>query len=462
MRIGLINPNKKLKDASVHLGLGYLASYSRTQHSDINIELLDTRVAKKKEYSSFLNSQFDLIAITASSQVFEETIEIAQHFKSKSPTLPICLGGSHASTEKEASIIDFPFDYAIIGEGEISFSKLIDHLKGNIKIKEVPGLIYKLDSGIQKNNSPALISDLDEIPFPAFDLFKMNRYPQHRMTTSRGCPFDCVFCNSTSLWTTKWRKRSPQNLVDEIKYLNENHGQKTILFNDDSFNIDKKRVIEFCKSLISEKLGIIWSTSIRVDLINEEMASLMKESGCYNVSIGIESANDKVLQLMNKSITREKIQKGINILREAGIDVYGQFMIGNPGDTLDTIKESVAFVESSNLTGAEFYTALPYKGSQLWDFVQKEANLLTSEPTYTYHNFNPRIIYETQDFPYNDRLEAIQLVSEKGYYYGLSHDHKIQLVDLGRTLAKLIQGILKGKLGNKIYLFLRSVYNRYK
>ena len=461
MRIGLINPNKELKHPAVHIGLGYIASYANKFHSDLSFELIDTRLAKKKEEKSFFKKPFDFIGITASSQVFLEAVEIANKIKLAKPHVPICIGGSHVSTVKEDVLRDFPFDYAIYGEGEQSFVELIDFIKGKNRLEDIDGLIYRNKTGKVVINKPRqVIKDIDTIPFPAYELFKMNRYPQHRLTTSRGCPFNCVFCNSRSIWTNRWRKRSPQNIIDEIKLLTDYYSSKSIVFNDDSFNIDSKRVIEFCNLLIEQNLNLLWSTSIRVDLITDEIARLMKKSGCYNVSIGIESANNEVLKKINKHNTIEKISIGIEILRNAGIDVMGQFMIGNPGDTLETIKESIRFAKESNLTGVEFYTALPYKDSLLYDFVQNEGKLLTDKESYTYHNLNPRIVFETDDFPYADRIEAIKLAKENGFYNALSTDKKQLFLDLGRNFAKLMQKLFKGQAGNKIYLLLRNIYRK--
>jgi radical SAM superfamily enzyme YgiQ (UPF0313 family) len=186
----------------------------------------------------------------------------------------------------------------------------------------------------------------------------------------------------------------------------------------------------------------------------------MKKSGCYNVSIGIESANNDVLKQMNKNTTKEKIYRGIQILRNAGIDVMGQFMIGNPGDTLETVKESIDFAKTSNLTGVEFYTALPYKDSLLYEYVKSHGKMLTDQESYSFHNISPRIIYETPDFTYEQRLKAIDLAVENGFYNALSKDEKSYLLDIGRNTAKLFQKLFKGKIGNIVYLKLRHIYRK--
>lgn len=463
MKIGLINPNKDLKHPAIHLGLGYLVSYTKQFHIDLQFELLDTRVAKEKECNDFLESKFDGIGLTASSQVFEEAVDIAKQYKNKFPDVPVFLGGSHVSTVGKEAIKGFPFDFAVYGEGEITFNEIILYLKGKKLLKDIDGLIYKNEKGeIIKNPPRQIIKDINEIPFPDFSVFPNERYPQHRLTTSRGCPYQCVFCNSHSIWTNRWRKRSAKNIFDEINQILDNYGRKTINFNDDSFNIDLNRINEFCNYLIENQTGILWSTAVRADRITPEVAAKMKQAGCYAVSVGIESANNEMLKRMKKHTTKEKIYNGIQVFRNAGIDVTGQFMIGNPGDTLETVKESIEFAKISNLTNVDFYTALPYQDTLLWEYVKSHGTLLTDEPVYRYHAITPRIIFETPEFSYQDRLKAIQLAIDNNFYDALTHDSKSWLLDTGKNAAKLLQKLLGKKTGNKMYLFLRKIYRKFR
>ncbi|UCG26643.1 MAG: radical SAM protein [Bacteroidales bacterium] len=462
MKIGLINPNREIKEPAIHLGLGYIVSYARSEHPDLHFILLDTRTDGKKAKTSFYNTTFDLVGITATSQTFKEAYSIAELLRKKYPSLPICIGGSHPSTYLEGAITGYPFDYAIVGEGEVTFSELISFLKGKLPITKINGLIYKDEKGkTRKNPSRELIKEIDQIPFPAYDLFKTNRYPHHRLITSRGCPYRCAFCNSHSIWTNKWRKRSAENVISEIAMLLTNYSMKSFVFNDDTFNIDLKRVEKICNYLIENRYGIIWSTSVRADRINEKIAGKMKQSGCYSVSIGIESANNEVLQKMGKNTTIETISDGIRILRKAGIDVMGQFMIGNPGDTLNTIKESIEFAGNSGLNGIEFYPILPYRDTEVWEYVNTRGTWLTGKPGYEFHTVDPRIIFETPEFVYNERLQAIELARKQGYYHALSADRRNLLLDSGKNLARFMQSSFDGTTGNKIYLFLRKVYRKY-
>lgn len=461
MLIGLINPNKAIKEPAIHLGLGYLAAYALLENPNYRFKLLDTRVATSAETAEYFRHPFDVIGITASSQVYEEALELGAWIKKQYPNTPLVIGGSHASTVREEVLYDSPFDYAVYGEGEQTFNELLTHLKAHRPVDSIQGLIYRENAGKITCNPPrSVIHDIDSIPFPDFSLFPMDRYPQHRMTTSRGCPYDCVFCNSRSIWTNKWRKRSAENVLEEIRYLVKTHALKSFVFNDDSFNMDLDRVETICDALIQQKPQIIWTTSIRADRITPLIAGKMKKAGCYSVSIGIESANDEVLKKMKKHTTREKIYQGIQILRQAGLDVTGQFMIGNPGDTLETVKESIEFARTSNLSGVEFYTALPYKDSLLYDFVMQHGSLLTDEPSYRYHLIQPRIVYETPEFSYQERLEAIELARQNGYYHALSTDRRIKILDMGKSLTKISQRLLGPSLGNKLYLMARKVYRQ--
>ena len=231
MKIGLIFPNKDRKDKTVHLGLGYIAAFSRIVHPDLEFTILDTRIATKNQTKKFYSSNFDLIGITVLSPIYYEAVSIVENINKNFPNIPICLGGPYVTTIMEEIFDDMNVKYAVYGEGEITFSELISHLKQQKNIEEINGLMYKLnDNKISKNPPREQINNLDTIPFPAYDLFKMNKYPMHRITTTRGCPYKCVFCNSTSIWDWKWRKRDVEHIVEEIQFLIKNYGKKVFFF----------------------------------------------------------------------------------------------------------------------------------------------------------------------------------------------------------------------------------------
>jgi anaerobic magnesium-protoporphyrin IX monomethyl ester cyclase len=456
MRIGLIFPNKDRRYKTVHLGLGYLVSYARTKHEDLDFLLLDTRVATRKETKTFFATEFDLIAMTVFSPVYFEVIDLFNRIKRTHPDVPVCLGGPYVTTIREEIFEATPADFAVCGEGEITFSDLILYLKGKKQLSEIRGLMYRNNRGeIVQNAAREKILPLDLLPFPAWDVFPMGRYPLHRMVTSRGCPYACAWCNSSSLWGHSFRQRGTANVVEEIESLLEKYGKKIFVFGDNSFNIDLNWVEEFCDLLMAKKIKILWSVSLRADIMTQALAFKMKEAGCYNAAIGIESANDGILGHMGKATDIAKIKSGINMLKKAGIEVLSQFVIGSPHDTLETVTESIEFAKSSGCDYSNFYTVLPFKGTAQWEYVEKHGTFLAGH-IHDFHSMVPKIVFETPEFPYKDRVEAIRLAKKEGFYS--NKDKKSWLFDVAKETARQIQQILPATTGERIYMALKSVY----
>jgi anaerobic magnesium-protoporphyrin IX monomethyl ester cyclase len=456
MRIGLVYPNEGKKEKAIHLGLAYIASYARTQHADLNFEMLDTRIATKREKQKFLATNFELIGITLMSGVYKQAIEIAKEIRKMNPSAVICVGGPYVSSLEKEILSFTEFDLAVFGEGEITFSEIISSMKGEKELASIDGLIFRNTDGISiMNKARAIKNTIESLPLPAYDLFKMNRYPNYRILTSRGCPYKCSFCSSADVWQFKWQKRKPQSIIDEIKFLIEHYGRKTFFFNDDTFNMSSQRAEDICDLLISNDLKILWTTPFRADRVDEKLAVKMKLAGCYNVAIGIESADNGLLALMDKQITIEQITEGIKILRNAGIEVLGQFVIGIPGETPQTFEKTLQYALNSELDFVLFYSSLPYKRTVQWDFVEKHGKFLHTS-MHEYHDIKPRVVFETKEFQYQDRVEAIKKAEKAGFYVD---DNRLSHVfDFGRTAAKYFQQYLPAVIGNAIYLGMKKIY----
>ena len=456
MRIGLIFPNRDRRYKTIHLGLAYLAAYAREKHEGLSFEVLDTRVATKKETKRFFASGFDLIGMTVFSPVYYEVIDLFQKVKSVWPDVSVCLGGPYVTTIMEDVFKQTPADFAVYGEGEITFAELIGHLRGKCRPEEIKGLMYRDANGHLIINPPREhIRKLDDIPFPAYDLFPMQRYPLHRIVTSRGCPYSCAWCNSSSIWRNTYRMRQPEEVVEEIEFLVKKWGKKIFVFGDNSFNVDLIRVERFCDILIRKDIGILWSVSLRADLMTPELALKMKKAGCYNVAIGVESASDRILAQMGKSTTIRKISAGIGMLRDAGIEIMAQYVIGSPHETLDSVKESVEFARNSDCDYTNFYTVLPFRGTPQWDYVREQGTFLVDE-IHDFHTVDPRIVLVTPEFSYADRLEAIRLVKKNGFYS--NRDKKSWWFDLAKESSEKMQKMLPGSSGRQIYMILKSIY----
>lgn len=456
MKIGLIFPNKDRRYKTIHLGLGYLAAYSRKIHDDLEFTLLDTRVATSTEKNQFFSTKFDLIGITVFSPVYYEVISILNRIRNSGHKIPVCLGGPYVTTIREDIFKKTPTEFAIYGEGEITFAELISFLKGQKNIGEINGLIFRDENGnVQVNPERPKINDLNSIPRPAYDIFPMDRYPLHRIITSRGCPYACVWCNSSSIWDHSYRTADLENVVDEIEYLITNYGKKIFVFSDNTFNSSVKRVDEFCDLLLERKLDILWAISLRADIMTKELAFKMKKAGCYNVSIGIESANNEILEKLGKRTTIEAMTIGIKMLQEAGIEIMSQFVIGSPGETLENVKESIAYAKMSGCDYTNFYSVLPFRGAPQWNYVKENGRFLVND-IHDFHETKPKVVFETPEFPYEDRVKAIALVKKEGFYS--NQDKKNWMFDLAKETSRKIQWLLPKSAGEKLYLILKSIY----
>jgi radical SAM superfamily enzyme YgiQ (UPF0313 family) len=308
---------------------------------------------------------------------------------------------------------------------------------------------------VRTNKAREQIRDLDALPRRAYELFPMDRYPLHRMVTTRGCPYKCAWCNSSSIWHYNYRSTSPENMVEEIEFLFNTYGKKIVVFGDNSFNADPARLEKFCDLLLERKLDILWSASIRADTMTRELAKKMKRAGCYNAAIGVESANNDILKQIGKAATIEKIHAGMKMLREAGIETMAQYVIGNPGETPETFQETVDFAKHSGSDFTNFYTVLPFKGTPQWDYIENHGTFF-SKTIHDYHTMEPRIVFETPEFTYEDRLEAIKTAKKEGFLS--NKDKKNWWFDVAKEISRKLLLLLPGPAGERFYFALKSVY----
>jgi len=464
-RIALIYPNKQTSELGMSLGIGYLASFV-SQNNDVNVKIIDTGVSTEKELNTFLQKGYDAVGFSVTSRTYREAIKIAERYCQNHHDVPIIFGGPHVSIMMQDIMQDPVIDLAVYGEGEITFNEII-----NLVIKRIPlsnieafskieGLIFRKPDGVVVNPPRPLISDLDTLPFPAHHLFPLKRYDgKIPMITSRGCPFSCSFCAASQIWGRKWRPRSPKNIIEEIKYILKEFGTYPIDFHDDSFNIDLKRVDTLCDEFLRNNIKVPWGVrGFRVDRINDQIAAKMHRAGCTHLAIGIESANPQILKRIGKRETVEEIANGIKILRSASIKVTGQFMIGNQGETLETVKESIEFAKK-NLSKAFFGTAVPFPKTGLWDYVKEHGHFLVDVDCSEFESIYPRIIFETPEFSTQQRLQAIQLVKQAGFPCAGEHEEKkSHLRSLrNKIIYKYLFKFMPSAISIRIYSLLRRL-----
>jgi anaerobic magnesium-protoporphyrin IX monomethyl ester cyclase len=367
MRVAFIIPEKEYPWDSVHQGIGYIAAYAARHFPIEACRVFLTNGTTDQELTDFLSLGWDVIGFSLTQPGLNEAKEI---FKTVSmpKSAKIVVGGSEPTSLDKGIFDALPeIDYSVVGEGEITFLELLQHLCGEKEISRIKGLIYRKAEGLICENEPRPFEkDLEVFPCPDRSLFPY-RYEFHSIIGTRGCPYHCTFCNSSANWRHSYRLRKPTTIAAEIKSIINDYGrEKYIAFKDDSFNINQQWTLELCS--LMEKLRVRWwIRGLRASAVTAEVANGIVDSGCMGASCGVESANDECLKTMKKGTTIEEIMKGVELLQSRGMPICGQFIIGNQADTLDTIKESIECAK--RFSSATFGVAYPLPHTVLHEFV---------------------------------------------------------------------------------------------
>lgn len=380
MKILLIQPNYDAHVIHPPLGLGYLASFLRTRKHKV---FIFDGTLKNASIGDFVKAVEEfgpgLVGISVLTRGHNQVKEIIKALKSKFTDLPVVIGGAQVSAVPVEALADLKADFGVIGEGEATLLELVERVeKGKKELEKIDGLVFRDDQGkIRVNRGRQSIGDLDSLPFPAWDLIPPKQYriapileparaqPIAPIITSRGCPYNCSFCASQATWGRRIRFRSPENVLREIKMLKDNFGVKEIHFADDNFTMDIQRAEKICDLMIKEKVGLPWQcpNGVRIDRLILPLLKKMRRSGCYALGLGIESGNQAILDQNNKKLDLKIVPKVLGNLRKVGIESYGFFILGLPGDTKKTIKQTIDFALSHPFDRAWFNIFTPYPGS---------------------------------------------------------------------------------------------------
>lgn len=311
--------------------------------------------------------------------------QAAQKVKKALPEVKIVAGGLWYSCLSKESLDENPaLDFVVMGEGEVTFTDLMDALnKGKANFKDIPGLASRENGKIVLGPVRELIADLDTLPLPAYDLFPMEKYVGHtywkpfaEIVTSRGCPHGCTFCYEWSEHDPrakqhfyKWRAKSAKRVVDEVELLEKKFGVQAIVIQEDNFNVNGKRAREFCEEKLKRGLDMKWvSLGCASDWVRAEAdIPLMKKAGMFIGVFGIEVASDQELRKLAKGITVEQIYKTIEILRRNDIAIVGDIMIGFEYDTEEIIKQRFAFADEVDPDILWIGYLTPPPGSPIWE-----------------------------------------------------------------------------------------------
>jgi len=308
---------------------------------------------------------------------------LADAIKAIHPECTTVAGGPHVTIMPEETLKRFPsIDLAVIGEGETTMTELtLALLNGKDGLDDISGMAFRREGGIVRTRARPFIEDLDSLPLPAWDLlpdlvstYKQSIARSHTaasigMVTSRGCNGKCNFC-ARPVHGNRLRAFSAGRVVELFDVLRRDHGVNGIVINDDTFVVFKKRLRDICNELAGRRERPLWSCFARVDQVDREMLALMYAAGCRTISFGIESGSQRMLDAMNKEITVAQSESAVREAHRAGLFTNGYFMIGYPGETAESINETMRFAESLPLDNAFYAYATPHPGTRFYDMIK--------------------------------------------------------------------------------------------
>ena len=373
MRFLLINPYCPISEnPSPSLGLAFLAG--ALEGAGVETRVVDYTVfpySKLMLESVLRDFQPNLVGVTSVTMTYNSAAQVIQDVKAVDKHILTVMGGPHVTFwAHEAMNSLAELDFVVIGEGEHTAIDLVRETEKGGDWSKVKGIVYRQGSQVLSTGPREQIIDLDSLPMPARHLFPLGRYlalgMPITMTTSRGCPFQCIFCVGRKMVGAKVRYRNPEKVVDELAYL---HGLnfKQINIVDDLFTASKDHCLAVCHEIQKRALEVRWTSFSRVDTISRELLIEMKKAGCYSVSFGVETGNPDILRTIKKKITIERVIDAANLCREVGMDVHFSFILGLPGETPETLRQTAAFSEKlSGIVGScGFHLLAPFPGTEV-------------------------------------------------------------------------------------------------
>jgi len=420
MKVLLVHPpfdilKTEAKKCHPPLGLAYLAAILKDGHEvtaldalaegydkeeaisgdhiryGLSFDEIRTRIEGAKPDAVGVSSLFSTQALNA-----HKICRIAKAIDGKIITV---VGGAHPSAVPLEVMKDDDVDFVVIGEGEMVLKGLLERLESGKPVKDLEGLAFREEGRVRINPRRDYYEDLDALPFPRWDIFPLERYfkinnphgsparkvPFMPVITSRGCPFECIFCSIYNVWGRKYRKRSAENVLAEITHLIDKYGVKEILFEDDNLTLDKERAKRIFQGMIDRDLGLVWNVpnGVAVQTLDDEVLQLMKRSGCYSISIGVESGDEYILKnVIKKPIDLSSVKPVIRKARALGLETSVFFVVGLPDEKIENMRNTFRFAESLQADNINFFFATPLPGTRLQERCM-ELGLLDEKADYS-------------------------------------------------------------------------------
>lgn len=369
-KVLLVNPPRTTKALGLEedkLGLLYLASMLKTNNIDAAVYDAQIENNSMDELKDIIKKYGpSMVGITTTTPTRFDAFKTARMVKHIDRNITVAAGGAHVSAVPEDTLKNIKtIDLVVTGESEYSFLEACQAISERGQAKDVKGVAFRDNGAVRINQPRGPIQDLEKLPYPARELLpryrnrdqsqyfhplelpdgEVVRMPNPTILTARGCPFNCLFCAATEFWGKRVRQRNSQQVVEEIKYIKENFAVDRFRFCDDTFNISKKRVMDICSLMKSSKLDMEWHCHLRADNVDKEMLELMKEAGCFIISLGVESGSQAVLDtVIGKNIRLEKVTQIIRWCDDLGIKRSCNFIYSLPGETRADVEKTIGFM----------------------------------------------------------------------------------------------------------------------
>lgn len=443
MKVLLINPPygevySKVKSAegvNPPLGLAYIAAYLR--ENDVDVNILDAhalQIGLLKLESKM--PKFDVVAVPSVTPSLSSSLEVLRIAKKINPHCKTIMGGPHISAIPVETMSGHPIiDFGIVGEAEVTILELVKTIQREGDYSSVKGIAYRKNGKINLNKRRPLIENIDELPFPAYDLLPFDKYQQHLhhvslsknipikpfaiLFSSRGCPYNCSFCASQVIWQRKARFRSVDNVLAEIDMLVNEYNIKVLDIADDIFTMNKKRLYGILDGLIERNYDLHFNCLSRVDTLDKELLQKMKKAGCYLIRFGVESGNQEMLNRMHKNTSIEQIKRAFKLINKADIASSASFIIGHVGETKQSAEDTIKLAKEINPTLAHFFIAIPLPGTELYDLA-KEKNLIIDENFDRWVQMPEMPAIRTEDLTPEDLIK-LRRKAYKSFYFRPSY-----------------------------------------
>ena len=483
----LINPPYPLTEwPNMPLGLSYIAAVLEKNGFEVKVlDFLVSQYSEEKLHRHMAEFRPEVVGVTAVTMNYPMSSDILRLCKRFDENVITVIGGPHVTFCAQQTLKEAPWiDIVVRGEGEYT---MLDIVSG----KELPGIegvVFRKEDGMMITSSRPWIENLDELPFPARHLFPLSKYRAFSaggsLITGRGCPFNCIFCLGHRMTGRRVRLRNPKLVVDEMQLVLE-LGFKEIHVEDDLLTLNHPHVHAICDEIVNRGLKIKWSAFSRVDTVNRQLLRKMKQAGCFDLVYGVESGNQEILDRAKKKITLKKVREAVALTKEMGMKAFASFILGLPGETKDTMRQSYDFVRQLG-TPYTFHVLAPFPGTEVREKAEEYGiTVLTDE--WSKYDANrvvtatpgagPREVTETLRQHYSDirryhsyqktqarkgklndaEMQEVRLRSERRFVWSLLKNDRIENLgplEIGENLTKDLALRLAERLSLPLQLHL--------